>query len=137
MDENSFSAALGRDLRKAGASLSWKINDRFAGGTPDMFIEGARRDLWLENKWLKPIPKRESTLIDLCHPEKYLSYKQQDWLKRRHHARGDTAVVLASEAGCLLFPGLDWQTPFTTGHFLCASNNRKFLVIQILNIVNS
>ena len=136
MNENSFSAALGRDLRKAGASLAWKISDRFAGGTPDMFIEGNACDLWIENKWLNPVPKRPTTMIDLCHPDKFLSYNQQDWLIRRHQNRGDSAVILAGEPGCVYFPGLSWQTPISTGEFLERAIPRKKLIQLILQVID-
>ena len=49
MDEHGFSRNIKRHLvsRKL---FSWKINDGFAGGVPDFFIEGPEHDAWVEVK---------------------------------------------------------------------------------------
>lgn len=101
---------------KTGLFYQWKINDPYTNGVPDKFIEGPNHDLWLESKRMKALPKRDSTIIDLCNPDKFLSKLQAEWLLRRHNRRGDAAVLLSiDDLGCALFFDAEWLTPLTTG----------------------
>lgn len=96
---------------------AWKVNDDYQGGVPDCFYEGTQRDLWVEYKYVNPIPKRSSTMIDLCDHKRYLSKLQQLWLKRRYNKRGDTAVILGSTLGGVIFWGLSWEKPIAAGDY--------------------
>ena len=70
---------------------SWKINDNFAGGVPDAFyrsLGGTGKPVWVEYKFLKSLPKRESTLI-----KPNLSTQQLLWLEMAIKA-GEQAIVI-------------------------------------------
>jgi len=95
----------------------WKICDDYEGGVPDCFYEGDLSDLWVEYKYIKPFPKRHTTMIDLSNPKYYLSKLQQLWLTRRENRRHDTAVIAGSEHGGVIFWGDSWKTPITAEDF--------------------
>ncbi len=118
MNEHGASAKLRKQLLAKGVVFHWKIHDPYAGGVPDHFIEGDNRDLWVESKHLKMLPKRGSTIIDLCNESKFLSRLQQDWLARRSKKRNDCAVLVTCDDGtAALFLNRDWEKPFTTDEF--------------------
>lgn|GEM_PF-2075823 len=131
VNEHSFVQSVHRQLKKHSDIFLWKINDRFAGGTPDAFIEGPKGDLWVEYKFLKPFPKRDDTLIDLTQV-KYLSKNQQHWLKRRERIRKDTLVVVGSDHGSCVFFENEWESPLTAGEFRQKSMQLRDLVNTIL-----
>ena len=116
MNENQYSATVGKKLRTAGM-FSWKINDNYAGGVPDMFIEGDVAEAWCENKYIKALPKRGTTMIDLTNTNKFLSQLQMDWLERRWHRHKDAYVLVGCPEGDALFQNLDWMTPISTEDF--------------------
>ena len=109
MNEHSYVDKLKR-LIAPHVSLFWKIKDDYQGGVVDIFIEGEHRDLWVEAKYLKALPKRDKTLIDLCNP-KFLSPLQQRWIERRFTKRKDTLVIAGSPGGSVLRWNIDWKEP--------------------------
>jgi hypothetical protein len=113
-------------------TFHWKINDNFAGGVPDLFIEGPETDLWVEVKYLKNIPKRPSTVIDLTNHSKYLSKLQQQWLKRRYARRGDCGVLLGMHGGVVWFPGISWENPVSTAEILERRTTSKAIIGEFL-----
>ena len=134
MNEHSYIKAVTRHLTEV--NYKWKINDSYAGGTPDMFLEGISQDLWVEWKYIKPFPKRDTTVIDLTNT-KYLSALQQKWLVRRHHARGDVAVIAGSEYGGVVFFGLEWQRPITAGKFKDMCRKHPAVACELLKMVGT
>ena len=114
MNEHTFTASFKKKL--PDSIFWWKINDNFAGGVPDVFLEGEYCDLWIEFKYIKTLPKRPDTLIDLTN-QKYLSKLQQKWLTRRQERRGDTLVCVGCPQGVALFWGTSWKTPIATETF--------------------
>ena len=115
----------------------WKICDEFQGGVPDCFYEGEFQDLWVEYKYIKPIPKRPSTLIDLTNPDRYLSKLQQHWLTRRYQKRKDSAVIAGSTKGGVLFLDKEWELPISTEEYLSRCIPAKQIARNIFDIVNS
>lgn len=132
MDEHGYSRKLRKGLQDTGRIFQWKINDPYAGGVPDKFIEGPNRDLWLESKHIKELPKRGSTVIDLCNEKQYLSKLQQIWLKRRSDVRGDAAVLVSCPEGAILFLHKEWELPLTTEEFRKRVSHFDAVVSQIL-----
>ncbi len=114
MNEHSYIRAVTRHL--PSENYKWKINDGYAGGVPDWFFEGISRDLWVEWKYIKPFPKRDTTLIDLTKDE-YLSPLQKKWLIRRHTRRKDAWVIAGCEYGGVILRGLEWQQPLSAKDF--------------------
>jgi hypothetical protein len=114
--EHTYSRKLKERLVKTGRFYQWKINDPFSNGVPDRFIEGPNKDLWLEAKRMPTLPKRDSTIIDLLNPDRFLSKLQAEWLLRRHTKRGDAAVLLSIDGiGATLFFDAEWLIPISTG----------------------
>jgi hypothetical protein len=134
MNEHSFRKSFEREM-KLSLSWHWKIHDQFAGGVPDAYYEGTKKDLWVEYKWLK-MPKRDSTLVDFSNPDRYLSKLQQLWIARRHANRGDTAVVIGHEGGCIAFLDLDWQKPFSVAELNDRTMTKKALCVLIADQIN-
>ena len=117
MNEHGYSQKLRKKLIATGKVFQWKINDNYAGGVPDLFIEGDNADLWLESKRIQTLPKRDTTVIDLCNPNQYLSQLQQLWLRRRSDKRGDAAVLVSHKAKATIFFDREWEQPMTTLEF--------------------
>lgn len=70
-------------------------------GTPDRYYEGPGGALWVEYKYIDPLP---STL-------KSLSAHQQRWLRRAYEHGVRVAVIVGTKNGGLWLPGLQWQEP--------------------------
>lgn len=109
MNEHGYSRSLKTRFKKAGL-FSWKINDSYAGGVTDFFLEGDQADAWVEVKYIKQLPKRDTTIIDLMNPRTYLSILQQAWLRRRYTKRKDAYVLVGCPEGSILFTELEWET---------------------------
>ena len=43
--------------------IKWKINDSSTAGKPDCYYCGPTDDLWAEYKYLKALPKRDTTKL--------------------------------------------------------------------------
>ena len=113
--------------------FKWKINESFSNGTPDCFYEGKHKDLFVEYKYLKALPKRETTLIDLTS---MLSEKQQLWLKRRHEVGRPAWVVCGSPVGGVIFRAISWQTPMSVVQFSETALNPKEIAWVISTYVD-
>ena len=113
------------------------MNDTYAGGVPDFFIEGSARDLWLEVKYIKNFPKRESTIIDLSNHKKYLSMNQQLWLERRSLKRNDAAVLVGSEHGGVLLTDMQWTAPFSSLEIKERSLSMDLVVKKVKELISA
>jgi penicillin-binding protein-related factor A (putative recombinase) len=72
--------------------LSWKINDNFYAGVSDAFyrnLDGQGVATWIEYKYIKTLPKKETTLI-----VPNLSEKQKSWLYSAQDAGENAFVVI-------------------------------------------
>ena len=136
MNEHGFSRSLKNRFTKAGV-FSWKINDGFAGGVTDFFIEGARADAWVEVKYIKALPKRDTTIIDLMNPSTYLSILQQAWLRRRYTKRQDAYVLVGCPEGAILFTDLEWETPRPAHYYRNHVEPAEEIVSHLLTQVGS
>ena len=115
MNEHGASQKLRKQLLAKGLVFHWKIHDPYANGVPDHFIEGVNKDLWIESKHIKELPKRNCTKINLCNEKQYLSIMQQQWLQRRSDKRGDAAVLVTCDDGtAVLFLNREWEKTYTT-----------------------
>ena len=132
MNEHKYTQAITSRLPKD--QYRWKINDPYQGGVPDLFYEGLKRDLWIEVKFIKPFPKRDTTLIDLTDPKRYLSKLQQLWLTRRHSLRQDAYVLVGCEHGGVLLSGHEWQTPISGKELKERCATHKAVATQIEKI---
>ncbi len=126
MNEHKFSAKLGSDLRARGRYV-WKINANFAGGVPDMWVAGQGGDIWIENKWIRGLPKRESTRVKPA-----LSSQQLEWLIARDLQNVQVSVVLAAPEGCIIFNTPDeWREGITATEAARRIMSRREVVDKI------
>lgn len=100
MTESGFTSSINKKL--PSQVFSWKINCRFANGTPDAWYSADKSDLWVEYKFLKVLPKKQ------VKPK--LSALQLKWLRDRHAEGRNVAVVVGSPNGCLIYENMEWET---------------------------
>ena len=118
MNEHSYIRSIHKQLKKQTSAVDiWKINDNYAGGVPDTVYFGNKSVLWIEYKYIKQLPKRNTTVIDLTKPQQYLSLLQQQWLEEKHLKNIRTTVIVGSPEGSVIFPDLLWKTPITVKSF--------------------
>jgi len=97
MNEHSFIKAF---HKKLDPSIKiWKIYDPYQGGVPDALLFGsAGQMLFVEYKYKKALPKKETTIIRPA-----LSAQQSEWLKDKTARNIDVLVVLGTHDGVVLF----------------------------------
>lgn len=113
---------------------AWKIAASFVGGIPDWWGSGSEQDLWVENKRIDkdgPIP----AILDLTNMNKYLSFKQQDWLKKRYQEGRNVGVLVFSKEGHVYFPGLSWMEPISKLAFLDRARPYKDVAEELIEIL--
>lgn len=116
MTEHSYVRNLHSRLKRSAPEIYiWKINDPYQGGVADAYYSQAS-DMWVEYKYLKTLPKRPSTVVDLG-----LSPLQRKWLSDRHREGRRVCVVVGSPAGSLILPGIDWGRSITTADFISSA----------------
>lgn len=138
MNEHSFVQAVHRRLKRTTDRIDiWKINDNYAGGVPDAVYFGDKDVFWVEYKYLKQLPKRESTVIDLTRSTQYLSSLQQQWLEQKHLKNISAAVIVGSPVGHMVFPDLSWKIPISVASFttnaLTTDKIAHFIIKKVLH----
>ena len=78
------------------------------GGTPDRYYDGPKRDLWVEYKMLKSMPRSGYVIGNLTELQKL-------WLRRRYEhslPEPNVAVVvgLPTKTACIQRIEMDWTT---------------------------
>ena len=113
MNEHGYIRAVHRQLAKITPAdfIAWKIHDPYQSGVPDAYYAGESGVLWVEYKWLPAIPKRATTAVDLCNPDRFLTLLQQDWLSKLHRKNIRIAVILGTPNGGVIREGMAWTTP--------------------------
>lgn len=126
MTEHSYIRSIHSRLRKDLPSVYvWKINDPYQGGVADAYYSGAR-DLWVEYKYLKALPKRATTRI-----EPGLSELQKDWLRARHAQGRNVAVIIGSPDGSMILPGVTWDLAINQADFISSAVDKSQVVAYI------
>lgn len=126
MNEHSFIRAIHKSL--PAEVYRWKIHDTFTGGVPDTLYAGPSGILFVEYKWLKSLPKKESTLINLG-----LSQLQINWLDKFHSYNQNVAVAVGYSGGVLLFTNKDWTKDINVANIQKYSLSRKDYISFIIN----
>ena len=98
MNEHSFIKSIHRHLHPD--IHSWKIHDTYTGGVPDAMYSGPKGLLFVEYKYVKSLPKRDTTSI-----KHSLSALQLQWLERMKVSAnaalivgvGDTCIILVDD----------------------------------------
>lgn len=92
MNEHSFVKSVHRKLPKS--IYRWKIHDSFTGGVPDAMYAGPSGMLFVEYKYLKNLPKKDTTVITTG-----LSPLQLNWLNQMMDYGHRCVVAIGSSRG--------------------------------------
>lgn len=90
MTEHDFIRSIHRKLSKE--IYVWKIHDTYAGGVPDAFYSGPAGILFIEYKYFKELPKRDTTRLPIK-----VSQLQIEWLNRASTCPMTVALVIGSQ----------------------------------------
>lgn len=121
--ENTFIASVHRHLPVDLYAM--KNHNQYNGGVADCWYSGGLGDLWVEYKFIV-VPKRGTTLIDLCGgKDPAISALQQEWLRDRHLEGRNVAVVVGCKNGGVVLEDRSWELPFTTQMFIANTTDRK------------
>lgn len=109
----------------------------YTAGVADSYYDGPARDIWVEYKYLNPIPPTINLVPD---KNPMLSKLQQEFLKARHNNGRNVAVIVGSAKGGVIFPGLTWQQPISRDEFLARALSRQdiadYLTVFVSRISN-
>ena len=126
MTEHAYIRSIHSRLKKSTPAIYvWKINDPYQGGVADAYYSG-QTDMWVEYKFLKSLPKRDSTMLSLG-----LSPLQVGWLQARHGEGRKVCVVVGSPDGSLILPGVSWVEPITCADFKNSMVDKNAVVAYI------
>ncbi|MGR3808599.1 hypothetical protein SAMN05660772_01881 [Pasteurella testudinis DSM 23072] len=104
MNEPDFTRAVHKRL--SNTVWAWKINDNYMGGIPDAYYRSVNggRELWVEYKYLKSLPKRANTKIVPA-----LSALQLKMLNDTLQAKQQAVVIIGYESrGIVLENPEEW-----------------------------
>lgn len=91
----------------------WKINDSYHGGVPDCFYSGPAGHCFVEYKFKKELPKRDTTLINFN-----LSAQQAIWLIERNKQSVPCYLVLAVGNLVVMTQDFEKANKYLTSEFL-------------------
>ena len=94
MNEHSFVRSIHNALHPD--VYKWKIHDTYTGGVPDAMYAGPAGTLFVEYKYVKSLPKKDTTVIHHS-----LSALQCAWLQRMKPATS-VALILGVEDTALI-----------------------------------
>lgn len=116
MNEHSFVKSIHRyihpDVHK------WKIHDTYTGGVPDAMYCGPESLLFVEYKYVKELPKKETTLI-----KHSLTPLQLQWLERVNKPSIAALVVGVDDSAIILVD--DFSSNISKLRFLTHCVSRK------------
>lgn len=131
MTEHSYIRSVHRRLKRVAPHVyAWKINDAYQGGVADAYYS-SRRDMWIEYKYIKALPKRPTTLVNIG-----LSPLQDGWLSDRHSEGRMVSVIVGSPSGALILRDLDWRSSISCADFLKSCVDIEGVVSYILAYID-
>lgn len=89
MNEHSFIKAIHKKL--APEVYRWKIHDTYTGGVPDAFYAGPANILFVEYKYIKQLPVKDSTPVKTS-----LTKLQAAWLETMQKNGVQVALIIGS-----------------------------------------
>lgn len=110
MNEHGFIKSVHRYLPPE--LFKWKIHDTFAGGVPDAFYAGPSGILFAEYKYVKQIPKRDSSAIKTS-----LSAQQKLWLDRMINFNQQAVVIVGCEESAVVIENGQWNAPLLKSEY--------------------
>ena len=108
--ETTFTRRLTSKLPKSIYVM--KNHNQYVGGVPDLWLSGNLGDLWLEMKYVDPLPVNVP-----IRPLKLLSTLQDDWLKARHKEGRNVAVVIGCKTGGVVLRHTEWDQEIPVQQF--------------------
>ena len=111
MQERQFITKVHKNL--SSNIYKWKINDSYTGGVPDCFYTGPAGHCFVEYKYKKELPKRDTTPINFN-----LSAQQELWLTERSKQGVPCYVALAVDNLIVLTQKFEKSNQYLTGEFL-------------------
>lgn len=127
MIESQYTQAIHRKLPKS--VYKWKIHDSFQGGVADAYYSGKSADLWIEYKYIKKLPKRDSTMIA---PD--LSELQLNWLTNRHQEGRNVHVIIGSPLGGVVLYCTQWKDGISCADFHAQRQTQQEIADWITSI---
>lgn len=112
-----------------------KMHNMFRGGTADVWYSGPMNDLWVEYKYLAPVPKKEFSLVLGKNP--MLSHLQQQWLNARCDEHRNIAVVVGTPLGALILKNKRWMEPLSFNDFKSKLQVAEWIVEETHNARNT
>lgn len=123
--ETQYIARLHRRLPKSIYHL--KNHNPYAGGVPDVWYSGDKGDLWVEYKYVDPLPKRVP--IRISGEKGLLSALQLDWLDKRYKEGRKLAVIIGCKQGGVVLENRLWHGELGFDDF-CALIQSDFFTAQ-------
>ena len=111
MQERQFITKVHKNL--SSDIYKWKINDSYTGGVPDCFYTGPAGHCFVEYKYKKELPKRDTTPINFN-----LSALQAIWLTERSKQGVPCYVALAVDNLIVLTQNFEKSNQYLTEEFL-------------------
>ena len=111
MQERQFITKVHKNL--SSDIYKWKINDSYTGGVPDCFYSGPAGHCFVEYKYKKELPKRDTTPINFN-----LSAQQELWLTERSKQGVPCYVALAVDNLIVLTQNFEKSNQYLTKEFL-------------------
>lgn len=109
MNEHSFIKSVHRKLPPE--IFKWKIHDTFTGGVPDALYAGSKSILFIEYKYIKKLPAKDTTLIKTS-----LSPLQIIWLERMNQS-ASSALIIGSPDNIYITTS-DFANPICKSEFM-------------------
>ena len=111
MQERQFITKVHKNL--SSDIYKWKINDSYTGGVPDCFYTGPAGHCFVEYKYKKELPKRDTTPINFN-----LSALQAIWLTERNKQGVPCYLVVAVGNLVVISQDFGKANKYLTGEFL-------------------
>ncbi|XWY20099.1 hypothetical protein ACNGTO_03315 [Bisgaard Taxon 45] len=133
MNEPDFTRAVHKKI-PVDSVWVWKICDAYMGGIPDAYYRHRKTGgaLWVEYKYLKSLPKLNSTKIT---PN--LSALQQKLLRETVESGQNACVIVGFKNTGVVFESIDeWESGIEKGEFEKRSLSYKELAEYITNKIS-
>lgn len=108
--ETNFTNRLRKKLPKSIYVM--KNNNGFVGGIPDLWVSGSKNDLWIEAKYVDPLPVNVPVRVN-----KLLSALQLEWLNARCKEGRNVCVMVGCKGGGVLLRQYAWDAEIPVSHF--------------------
>ncbi len=122
--ENKFIGRVHKQLDKICSVYHMKNHNQYIGGIPDVWYSGKSGDLWIEYKYVDPLPVNVP-----IRPAKLLSTLQIDWLKARHKEGRSVVVIIGYKDGGVLLRHGEWDAEISVQKF-------KSLIKSLTDLAN-